>query len=64
MEFDVTLYRTKETPGTVVYTEHEDTPKDEKMIPSLYIRKTAMLDIFGDEEDWPETIIVTVESAD
>ena len=64
MEFEVTLYFSKTTPGTCVYAEHEDTPRDEKMIPSLYIRKTAMEDIFGDEEDWPNSIIVTVESAD
>ena len=64
MKFEVTLYRSKETPGTVVYQEDSDTPKENKMIPSLYIRKTAMEDIFGDEEDWPNSIIVTVESAD
>jgi len=64
MEFEVKLYRTKETPGTVVYTEPEETPRDERMIPSLYIRKDCMLDVFGERADWPQSVIVTVESAD
>ena len=64
MEFEVTLYKSHTTPGTVVYKEAEDTPKEYKQIPSLYIRKTAMNDVFGGSDYWPDTLVVTVADGD
>ena len=64
MEFEVTLYKSHTTPGTVVYKEDVDIPKDLKQIPSLYIRKTAMEDVFGHSSTWPDCLVVTVSDAD
>jgi len=57
----VTLFYTKETPGTVVYQEPGFLEAKDKQIPSLYIRKTAMEEAFGLRADWPKTVTVTVE---
>ena len=60
----VTLHMSKDTKGTVVYQEPGFMEQQDKQIPSLYIRKSAMQEAFGLRADWPNTVTVTVESAD
>ena len=64
MAIEVELFQERTTPGTVVYVEDEDTPKEDKIVPTLYIRKTAMLDEFGAQSNWPDSILITIESTD